>query len=192
MREFASRGLRLWNLSREAKLVYTGFCLCALLALLSSIALFEDMVGLSGSGTRRYYRGDDAPTAAATGNTGGPKIEMPDEVKDAAPLTVAPSYRKLLEVSHFHLFTVPVFLLIIAHLFLLTDVSSRGKTAWIVAGWLSSLLHLAAPWLCRYGGPRAAPLFPLSGAAMTVALTVMTAYPLWQMWARKPTRPARE
>ena len=35
-------------------------------------------------------------------------------------------------------------------------------------------------------------VLPVGSSAMTVALTVMTAYPLWQMWARKPTRPARE
>ena len=49
-------------------------------------------------------------------------------------LTVAVTYRKLLEVTHFHLFTVPVFLLIIAHLFMLTGLSSTAKTVWIADG----------------------------------------------------------
>ena len=50
------------------------------------------------------------------------------------------------------LITVPVFLLIIAHLFMLTGLSSTAKTVWIAAGWLSAFVHLLAPWLIRYGG----------------------------------------
>ena len=43
---------------------------------------------------------------------------FPDE--EPPKLVMAVTYRKLLEVTHFHLFTLPVFLLIIAHLFMLT------------------------------------------------------------------------
>ena len=68
-------------------------------------------------------------------------------------------------MTHFHLFTVPVFLLIIAHLFMLTGLSSTAKTAWIAAGWLSALVHLAAPWLIRYGGAAWSFTYPVSGAA---------------------------
>ena len=43
------------------------------------------------------------------------------------------SYRKLLEVTHFHLFTMPVVLLIVGHLFLATGLGDRAKLAWLVA-----------------------------------------------------------
>ena len=39
------------------------------------------------------------------------------------------SERKLLEVTHFHLFTMPVVLLIVGHLFLATGLSDRAKPA---------------------------------------------------------------
>ena len=97
-------------------------------------------------------------------------------------MTVPVTYRKLLEVTHFHLFTVPVFLLIIAHLFMLTGLSVRAKTAWIAGGWISSLLHLAAPWLIHYGSASLGWLFPLSGALMALTLSVMTIYPVIVMW----------
>jgi hypothetical protein len=181
VRQFASSGFRIWNLSREAKLVYTGFGLFALLALVVSMMFYEDLVGPRTAGVGGYYAGSRTVVAAPTGAaTGGPRIEMPDEA--AERITVAVTYRKLLEVTHFHLFTVPVFLLIIAHLFMLTGLSSTAKMVWIATGWLSSLLHLAAPWLIRYGGAGWSWSYPLSGALMAVALTVMTVYPMVVMW----------
>ena len=41
--------------------------------------------------------------------------------------------RKLLEVTHFHLFTMPVVLLIVGHLFLATGLGERSKLAWLIA-----------------------------------------------------------
>jgi hypothetical protein len=193
VRQFATNGFRIWNLSREAKLVYSGFGLFALLALGVSMLFYEDLVGTHNAGVASYYAGaprNATPVVKVAPAGDGPKIELPpDEPATAAEgerITVAVSYRKLLEVTHFHLFTVPVFILIIAHLFMLTGLSSAAKTAWIVCGWLASLLHLAAPWLIRYAGVGWTVLYPLSGAAMALSLTVMTVYPLVMMWVPPP------
>src|SRR5579859_6335354 len=148
MRQFASSGFRIWNLSREAKVVYTGFGLFALLALFVSMLFYEDLVG-GQNGVKNYYAGETG-RANAEAPPSRTKIEIPDEPQR---LVVAVTYRKLLEVTHFHLFTVPVFLLIIAHLFMLTALKPSTKIAWIAGGWISSLLHLGAPWLIRYGTP---------------------------------------
>ena len=185
MRQFASSGFRIWNLSREAKLIYTGFGLFSLAAIVVSMMFYEDLVGPKTAGVAGYYAG--AAHASATRDAplpGGPKIELPDEAapQTSEQITVAVTYRKLLEVTHFHLFTVPVFLLIIAHLFMLTGLSSTAKTAWIAAGWLSALLHLAAPWLIRYGSASWSFLYPTSGALMGLAMSVMTVYPMIVMW----------
>jgi hypothetical protein len=193
MRTFASSGFRLWNLSREAKIIYTFFCVFALAAIASSVAFYEDLVGPRTGGIGAYYAGEGATRAAApperaagAGGGGGPEIALPDEEpgarRAAAPLTVAVTYRKLLEVTHFHLFTVPVFLLIVAHLFLLTGLRPSTKAAWIVAGWLSALAHVAAPWVVRYGGAGFAPLYAASGALFGVTSLVLTGYPVLAMW----------
>ncbi|MSP61042.1 MAG: hypothetical protein EXR72_12000 [Myxococcales bacterium] len=188
MRQFASSGFRLWNLAREAKLTYSFFGLFALLALSSSMLYYEDLVGLGGGGVRAYYAGEVAPGGAPVrGAQGGPEIALPDEKpREQGPLVVAATYRKLLEVTHFHLFTVPVFLLIITHLFMLTGLATRSKVGWIAGGWLSALLHLAAPWLVRYGGSGFSPLYGLSGALLGVTCLVLTAYPVWAMWWGRP------
>jgi len=183
LRQFASSGFRIWNLSREAKLVYTGFGIFALLAIFVSILFYEDLVGPRSAGVKGYYAGESQATAEAPA-AGGPRIEMPEEAP--RKLTVAVTYRKLLEVTHFHLFTVPVFLLIIAHLFMLTG--ARAKTLWIAGGFGSSLLHLAAPWLIRYGSAAMSWLYPVTGALMAITLGFMTAYPIMVMWAHAPER----
>jgi len=194
MRQFASGGFRIWNLSPEAKLVYTGFGLMSLLALAVSILLYEDMVGPRTGGVVGYYAGakSTAPTVAAP--TTGPKLDLPALDEDDAPpsIQIKVSYRKLLETTHFHLFTVPVFLLIIAHLFMLTGLSTRTKATWVALGWLSSLLHLAAPWLIRFASPAWHLLYPISGALMTVSLGIMTVYPIVVMWLPRPPKPGKD
>jgi hypothetical protein len=188
MRQFASSGFRLWNLGREAKVLYSAFCLLTFLGLVSSALYYGDLVGAGMGGIKRYYAGEDraaAPPAAAA-PTGGPAIELPDDAERArAPIVVAVTYRKLLEVTHFHLFTMPVVLLIVAHLFLATGARDGAKLAWIVAASASVLLHLATPWLVRYGGPSLAFLHAVSGAALTVTMSVLTLYPVVAMWSRR-------
>jgi len=189
LRQFASSGFRIWNLSREAKLIYTGFGLFSIAAIVVSMMFYEDLVGPKTAGVAGYYAG--ASHARAGGATaapaGGPKIDLPDEATQTSEqITVAVTYRKLLEVTHFHLFTVPVFLLIIAHLFMLTGLSSTAKTIWIACGWLSAFVHLLAPWLIRYGGTAWTFTYPVSGAVMGLALSVMTIYPIVIMWLPRP------
>lgn len=198
MRQFAGSGFRIWKLSREAKVIYTFFCALSLLAVASSIALYEDLVGPSLRGghverVRRYYAAEPAapqpeaaPAPAPAPESGGPQIALAEEER-APSITVAVPLRKLIEVTHFHLFTVPVFLLILTHLFMLTGVSGRQKILWITLGWGAGTLHIAAPWLIRWGGARLAALFPISGAIFAVATLVLTIYPVVVMW-RRPRR----
>lgn len=200
MRQFAAPGLRLWSLSFEAKIIYTFFCVLSLCAMASSVLLYEDLVGLGARGGHlarvgAYYgREARALPAGSPGQgpprqappEGGPEIALPEDA-EAATLTVAMPYRKLLEVTHFHLFTVPVFLLIISHLFMLSGVGARAKAAWIGCGWAAASLHIAAPWLVR-AGPSWSFTYPLSGAGLLVSSLVLTLVPAVGMWRRPPPR----
>jgi hypothetical protein len=69
---------------------------------------------------------------------------------------------------------------------MLTGLSSAAKTAWIATGWAAAALHLAAPWAIRYGGAAWSFTYPVSGAAMGLALGVMTVYPMIVMWIPRP------
>jgi hypothetical protein len=195
MRQFASPGFRLWNLGLDAKILYTTFCLLTLLGVLSSALYYGDLVGSGTRGIRRYYAGEGDPAAAPAApapSGSGPAIEVPENVDDTrAPIVVAIGYRKLLEVTHFHLFTMPVVLLIVGHLFLATGLGDRAKRAWLVGAGVSVVAHLATPWLVRYAGAALAPLHALTGIALTLSMSVLTCYPVLAMW-RGPLEPARK
>ena len=183
MRQFASSGFRLWNLGLESKVLYSAFCLLILLGVASSALYYGDLVGAGTRGIERYYagRGDVAPAAPQA--TTGPAIDLPaEEAGTGQPIVVAVTYRKLLEVTHFHLFTMPVVLLIVGHLFLATGLGARAKLLWIGAGAISVALHLATPWLVRYGSASLSPLHALSGLALTVTMSVLTVAPVVSMW----------
>ena len=182
MRQFASSGFRLWNLGVESKVLYSAFCLLILLGVASSALYYGDLVGAGTQGIRRYYAGQGDPAAPAVeAPAAGPAIDVPEEgVRQ--PIVVAVSYRKLLEVTHFHLFTMPVVLLIVGHLFLATGLGDRAKLAWISIGAASVALHLGTPWLVRYASPALAPLHALSGIALTLTMSVLTLAPVVSMW----------
>jgi hypothetical protein len=211
VRQFSQKGLRIDQLSVEAKLIYTGFGLFALAAILVSVLLYADMFdGGATDKVGRYYAGGDgtaAPTAPDDELAAGPAVELPDdelaagpaielpddepELAPAAPIIDRVGSRKLLEVTHFHLFTVPVFLLIISHLFMLCRLRPGTKRAVIVVATVATVLHLAAPWIIRSAGDGSAWLMPVSGFAMGAAMTLMTVWPCVAMWRRPPAKNRR-
>src|SRR5206468_70905 len=97
----------LWNLGLGPRVLYSAFCLLTFLGVVSSALYYGDLVGTGTRGIRRYYAGegneatvgpDPAPSSGA-----GPSIEVPEDVeRGRPPIVVAVSYRKLLEVTHFH------------------------------------------------------------------------------------------
>ena len=191
MRQFASGGFRLWNLAVEAKVLYSAFCFLILCGIVSSALYYGDLVGGGLAGVRRYYggEGEAAPALVSAPAKAGPEIDLPAAGEVATqPIVVAISYRKLLEVTHFHLFTMPVVLLIVGHLFFATALSPRAKLGWIGAGSATVVLHIGTPWLVRYGSTRLAFLHALSGSAMTLAMSVLTIYPMVVMWRKPPPR----
>jgi hypothetical protein len=189
MRQFSSTGFRLWKLGREARVLYTAFCVFTFLGIVSSVLYYGDLVGTGTRGIARYYAGrGDGQAAAPEGGAaqGGPVMELPEDADRGRPIVVPVTYRKLLEVTHFHLFTLPVVLLIVAHLFLATGLGDRAKLGWIVAAVASVGLHLATPWLVRYGGAGLAFLHAVSGMALTCTMSVLTLYPVLVMWRPPP------
>jgi len=195
VRQFA-RPFPIDRLSLEARVLYTAFLVFLLGGIASSIWLYEDSFGSLGSDTAaRYYLGDAAGAAAeGDGTAEGPALDLPED--DPAPAAAAgglhleKSPRQVLETFHFHLFTVPVVLLIVGHLFMLTALPLRWKIAVIAIASAGTLVHLVAPLLVRFGGAAWSPLMPISVIAATVGWLPMTLWPLWEMWTRLPQRVA--
>ncbi len=189
MRQFA-RPFPITRLSLEARVLYTGFLGFLLAGFVSSAWLYRDSFGgLGAQGAVDYYRGGSAPVpeAAPADTAGGPALELPDEAAaPAAPLRVEKPARQVMETFHFHLFTVPVVLLIVGHLFMLTGLSLRLKVAVIAEASLATFLHLLAPLLVRFSGPQWGWLLPVSVVGAALGWLPLLVWPRGEMW--RPVR----
>lgn len=162
--------------------MYTVFLLFTLLGLGFTLWLTHDMVGFDLSEAEQYYSGDVAPVESVDVD-GGPAMVLPPDGEDLAAFDPMPR-RKLLEVTHFHLFSMPVYLLILSHMYMLSRSRKNAKAAWIAAGSFGTLLHLAAPWLVAHGCAGAVATYAISGALLLVSYAAMSVVPLWEMWRR--------
>jgi hypothetical protein len=122
MRNFNTR-FRLRDSDRHIRLVYSFFLLLMLAGFTFSFFWAHSMTGLSPQGIANHYRGSD--------------------VTFGEPM----SFRELAEITHFHLFTMPVVFMILVHVFYLTNASSRLKviTTWMsFGGVMLDLSHICA------------------------------------------------
>jgi hypothetical protein len=183
VREFASHG-RIQALPAPAKVLYTVFAVFTVAGLINSLMLYDVMVDFGAKTTPAelnerlvgHYQGEPV-------DTGSHAISM------ARPLDRA----TLLEVSHAHLFTMPVLLLIVGHLLLLTGLSKAGKHWLIGLATAGTTLHLLAPWLVRSFGRAVGWFYPMSGALLFIPMVLMLGISVVAMWMpREPSRNAPE
>lgn len=203
MKDFVRPAGRLRGLPFAARLVYSTFCVFSVIALAETAWLGADMLGADLAEVDSYYAGGSVEPPASSadasengaslgpGGGGGPVIELPEEGFGAALERDPMPLRKLLEVTHFHLFTMPVYLLILAHLFMLSRIHAAVKTGFITAGSLGVLLHLLAPWIARSGARFATLFYAVSGTLLLASMLVMSVVPMVEMWASPPSKPGR-
>jgi len=182
MQDFTRPSGRLRALPLGARAVYTVFLAFTLVGLALTLSLTHDMVGIDLSAAGEYYKGEAAPVKESEVE-GGPALVMPPDGEDLAAFEPMPR-RKLLEITHFHLFSMPVYLLILSHIYMLSRARTKSKAAWITAGSIGTLLHIAAPWLVAHGWAASVITYGTSGLLMLASYSWMTVVPLWEMWRR--------
>jgi len=162
------------QLSLEARVLYTGFAVLQLAGFAGAAWLYADAgLGRSGDAAARRYLGDP---------------ESPGPAPVATELRFAQSPRQLLETFHFHIFSIPVVLLIVAHLFMLCGLSAVFK-AWVIGlATTATLVHVVTPLGIRLVDPGFGLLMFPSALAMGVTYLVMTLWPVYEMW-RAPLPP---
>ncbi|MCA9770933.1 MAG: hypothetical protein KC466_00905 [Myxococcales bacterium] len=95
------------------------------------------------------------------------------------------TYAELLETTHFHLFSYPLFLLLQGHIFLLTSWNARLKAALVIAAFVGAALYLAAPWLVLFAGPGFAWVKSAGRALLGIPLILFAVVPIYEMWFRR-------
>jgi hypothetical protein len=157
MRNFNTR-FRLRDADRHIRLVYTLFLLLMLVGFAFSFFWAHSMTGLSPQGIADHYRGSDA--------TFGEPM----------------SFRELAEITHFHLFTMPVVFMILVHVLYLTTTSNRIKVSMTWAAFGGVMLDLLSPWLIRYVSPVFILTMLTGDLLMLLSFLVMLAIPLYELW----------
>lgn len=95
---------------------------------------------------------------------------------------------ELLELTHFHLFAMPLFLFVLGHVFLMCRWPSPALRRWIVAlAFAGAVCDLAAPWLVIHLSPHCAWVKIAGRVLLAPGLLAMTLVPLFEI-ARAPER----
>jgi hypothetical protein len=161
MKEFLylKNGLR--SLQPSTRFAYTMFLVFSLASYAVMIVMASDRSGFSAHSAADYYAGAGDQYAKTRG--------------------------EMLEVTHFHLFAMPLMLFVQGHLFLMTRWPRRWKLALVWAAFLGAALDIAAPWLIVYVSRDLAFAKVLARVLLGPALVAFACVPLWEMW-----RPDRE
>lgn len=159
MKSFARRGFQLRSAPLETRLAYTGFLALTVPGIATLVALSVGRVGASPAAIAVYYRGGDAEAAF--------------------PRT----FWQLAEVSHFHLFSIPVVALILTHLLFGTSASRRVRVGITACTFGGALLDAVAPWAIRYAAAGFAYALLLGWAMLAVGALSAVALSLAAMWA---------
>jgi hypothetical protein len=161
MKEFLYLKGGLRSLQWSTRFVYTLFLVFSLASYAVMIALAAQRSGFSAESISTYYAGGGDRYAKTTG--------------------------ELLEVTHFHLFSVPMLLFVQGHLFMMTQWPRPWKIAFVVAAFVGAAFDLAAPWLVLYVSHDCAVVKVLGRLLLGPALIAFATLPLYEMWfSRKP------
>ncbi len=166
MQAFARRGFQLRTASLETRLTYTGFLLLMLPGVASLIALSFGRMGFDPTAIATYYRGGES------------EMSFPK------------TFWQLTEVSHFHLFTIPVVVLIVSHLLYGTAARPRVRIGLTVALYTGALLDVLGPWAIRYLSAGFAHVLILGWLLLGGGLLTVVVFTLLAMWLPPRLRPA--
>lgn len=172
MREFVRTNTSLARLSSSSKWLYGSFLVLIIAGFLSSVVLYYGSMGLGPSTAAQYF----------VGNADDPS---------ATQILLEKSFRQLMETAHFHLFTMPVLLLILGHLFLLGK-SEPWRTVVVVAAAVVTALHVAGPFVVRYGGAGFGWVMPATGIPFLLLYLFLAVVSLRDLLSKPPPRPSRE
>ena len=128
---------------------------------ISGIVMSALHTGFTPSGTARYYRGLEAEMA------------FPKE------------FWTLIENTHFHVFIVPIVLLILTHLLFMTRMTERAKVTITLIAYGAALIELLSPWLVRYVAAGLAWLKVGGSLVFHATMIVLIVVPLYEAWFRR-------
>ncbi|TVL99662.1 MAG: hypothetical protein CV087_17070 [Candidatus Brocadia sp. WS118] len=168
----------MWSLPISNKIFFTFFLAIMAVALGVGFLNYYERTGFSAQKTIRYYCGDeeealDIPLSAEENRT---KLEE--------GLFFPKSYRELLEVTHTHIFSMPIVVFILSRIMAMTHTREGLKVTIYGVSFMGILLNLASPWLIRYSSPHFVIAFTISSIFLMLSFGAYIFIPLYEMWFR--------
>ena len=161
MHVFIKSGYRLARTSLETKIAYSGFLGLMLPGIASMVAL-SVRVGLTPHAVAVYYRG------------GAGEMSFPKELG------------QLMETAHFHLFSLPIVLLVLTHLLFATGCPPRLRLVISAASFLGAILEIGSPFAVRYWSGDFAIAVILGWVLLTSGMLASVLFSLWALWVPEP------
>jgi hypothetical protein len=169
---------------RNTKIMITLF----LSTLLTAVAVAElnvyDKVGRFKKGIAVRYGPENNEPLRAGDSAGSEPLPSESEMQVARMNT----FSMLLDITHSHIFEIPLVMFVLAHFLMRTRVPEGFKLFNYVASFGGVVIFLSTPWMVRYVSVKAAPLLYLGATTMGVTALLMTVIPIWDMWAPVKTR----
>ena len=165
MRDFTRPGGTLGRLDPGVKVVYTAFLAFTLLGVATIGVLHVDGMGTAASTAQAYWAGD-------------------------GEMTYPKSYRQLLELTHFHLFTEPVTWLILAHLYHLGGDPLKRRIGVSIVSIVAIAVQITLPWIVVYGPASLAAAMLPCHAVVGLTLGYMAFAAIRDMWFTRTQSPS--
>ncbi len=157
MQEFLQARVGLKLLRPSTRLCFTLFLVFCLANYVVMSVMGVQRSGLTPASIAEYYAGAPGDEPKSTG--------------------------ALLEITHFHLFGMPLLLFVQGHVFLMTRWPTRLKYALVIAAFAGAACDLAAPWLVIHVARELAWIKIAGRVLLGPALFAFAVVPLWEMWA---------
>lgn len=149
---------RLSQLPKSCKWAITAFLLLTSIGFGVALLMSCEHYGISHQKTVTYYLGNEQEMAF-------PKL-----------------FSQLLQTAHVHSFTMPLVFLMVWLGLQWTPLRSSFKTSSVLGGSISILLYNSAPFLLRYGSPKAVWLFSIGGTGLFVFFFIPAIAILYETW----------
>lgn len=168
-----------WN----TKVLITIFLLVMLVSFGVAELNVYDKVGRIKDGVVLRY----GPSPELTSATNNPDPNLPTAEPSPPPLEgelVARmnTFSILLDITHPHVFEIPLVLFVLAHFLMRTRISERLKLITYLVSFGGCVSFLATPWLVRYVSTKTANLLYVGAIAMAITVIVMVIVPIFDMW----------
>lgn len=152
-----------WTRNRLLRLIIFFFLAYIAVFWLTNALLYFNKMSLSYQSVVEYYRGSEE------------RFLQPR------------SYQGLLEISHFHLFSMGILMLTLTHLLLFVPLPPRWKAVFICLSFGSAFLDEAASWLIRFVHPLFAYLKIASFLTLQTTLLLVMGGTLFALLTKSPS-----